>query len=311
MRTVFLLALPSAALLAACDLPRAVSAPAAAPAAEPDRFHARTFSWDSLPSTAGTAPLSKPGALAARGTRFESREALREALEAVGRDLVKPGATDTLWKPLDHSCPEFDLALWNRFGEVRLRDSLVLDEALLRARCAPIGEDRATLGKSAAYASGETQHRVYPYKMFGRVWSDRDLIVMRSSGAETQFKKEREYFGMWGWWDTDATRIGVRVYLLDCAGSPAGVCYFGGEKSNWARNAASTGQTDFADWNETRVQTMNLPAGLKRLNLKVSAAAIAMHSADHAGIRFRASSSSGLSPSTTLYAMPALEYVTW
>jgi hypothetical protein len=312
MRTVFrLLVLPGAALLAACDLSPNLSGSEPGERREsagPDRFHLKTFSWDPA------SPLAKSGYEGhARSTRFESIEALGKAFEAMQRELRAAGASDSLWKPLNHSCPEFELALWNRYGEIRVRDSLFLDEALLRARCLPLSvpeEGGEALGKSAAYASGEAQHRVYPYKMIGRVWSDRDLILLRSSGAETQFKKEREYFGVMGWWDTDAARIGVRIYLLDCGGNPK-VCYSGGEKSNWHRNASSAWQTDFSDWGETRVQTTGLPPGIKRLNLKVSEAAIALHSADHAGIRFRAVSTSGILASTPLLAMPATEYVTW
>jgi hypothetical protein len=290
-----------ALLIVACD-----ASPTNSPESpEPGRPHARSFDWDSPPEALAKA--------ASRRARFETRAAWGAALRTLHEELTRPGASDTFWKPLDHSCPEIDLAVWNRFGEVRVGDTLLFDEDSLRSRCRPVEDpglaENAPM-KTAAYAIAESQHRVYPYKMLGRAWSDLDLFVVRSSGAETQFKKERESWGVRAWWDTDAARIGVRMYLLDCGGSPV-VCYFGGEKSNWHRNSDVVLQTDFAGPGEMRVQTTDLPPGRKRLDLKVSAAVIALHSADHAGIRFRATSTAGLAPSTPLYAMPALAYVTW
>src|SRR5690606_27723189 len=121
--------------------------------------------------------------ITARETGFADAEGFVAAVQALTSRLEDRDFTDSLWKPLDHACDELDLALWNAYGTIRVGDSTVFDENILRSRCTPIGgeadeasvEDDASgaeaggvLGKPASnwkwWTEHETEHRVYPYK---------------------------------------------------------------------------------------------------------------------------------------------------
>lgn len=314
-RTVFT---PAAALLAlgtlaGCNMSEPPALESPVPAAVDDRHHEKSFSWSDPAATPGLAKLS------ARVTRFETAAALGEALAALNDSLQNKSFTDSLWKPVDHACDELALALWNKHGTISIGDSVVLDESVLRAGCTDIGGEALfpedpPLGKrgaSLAHPAAENDHRVHPYKMIGRSWDNFDLVVYKSTGAETQFKKHRTKLLTTAWWDTEASRIGVRAYLLNCgiSGSTR-TCHFAGFKTESSRNDDYVAQRDFsAGLSITYTPPKSVTAAPARL--RVSDAVIGMHSADHAGIAFRATSSSGLTAATVLAAMPAPEYVTW
>lgn len=281
-----------------------------------DRYHEKSFSWH---NPSATPALVKT---AARTTRFATPEALGEALRTLDDSLRDPAFRDSLWKPIDYACDELALALWNVYGTVSLGDSIVLDEALLKSRCTYIGGEGVpggeALGKAgvsnAVHPAQETEHRVYPYKMIGRSWDNFDLVVYKSTGAETQFKKHRTKLFTTAWWDTDAALLGVRAYLLNCGVVGTGTsvrraCYFAGLRTASARYSGYVVQRDYSAG--LQVISNHSQANGSSKYLKVSDAVIGLHSADHAGIRFRASSSSGLTDATVLASMPPLEYVTW
>ncbi len=318
-------ALPLASLIA-CDFSDPSdpsSGSSAAPIAagpDVDRFHEKSFSWDAPASASSNSALAKTAALQ---TRFESRESFGDAIRDLDAALQTRGFSDSLWKPVDFACDELDLALWNRYGTIRLGDSVVFNESILRSRCTDIGgPDTATagftgesggkLGKTAVtYPATESEHRVYPYKMIGRSWDNFDLVVYKSTGGETQFKKHREKAFVTAWWDTDATRIGIRIYLLNCGVAGAQrTCYGTGSHSDWYKDDDYVSKRDFS----ASLQINYTPPSTVTLNptkLRVSDAVYSMHSADHAGIAFRAVSSSGLTSATVVTGMPATEYVTW
>jgi hypothetical protein len=300
------------ALLALSGCDASPSEPDDSFARREDRFHEKSFSWD---DPAATPALAKA---AARRTRFATADEWGRALRALDDSLRDPAFSDGLWKPLDRACDGLTLALWNVHGTVSVGDSVVLDESILKSRCADIA-DEPRLAKAAAaqavHPAADAEHRVYPYKMIGRSWDNYDLVVYKSTGSETQFKKHREKLFVTAWWDTDAARIGVRAYLLNCGVTVSGAvatrtCVSGGLRTAAARDHDYVVQRDFS-------------AGIKLVQafpekilpsptlMKVSDAVIGLHSVDHAGIAFRASSSSGLTPATRLALMPPLEYVTW
>ena len=261
-----------------------------------DHYHEKSFSWN---ETARSGSLAKTAALQ---TRFNTVEELGQAAHALYDELKVSGASDSLWKPIDYACDALALALWNKYGTIRVRDSLVLDEASLKAGCRYIGEDGAraaeanALGKTA-WAPNEGIDRQYPYKMIGTSWDDFNAVVYKSTGGETQFKKERKKFGITGWYDTDATRIGVRIYLIDCPTDGPRNCWIRTSPSNSNSNDDYASERDFA-------------VGVNA-DLHVSDAVISMHSVDHAGRQFRATSSSGLSSVTQILNPATYSYVTW
>ncbi len=308
------------AVLAACQLDPSGSSESSEPLPVEDRFHEKSFSWD---DPAATPALAKT---LGRVTRFANREELAAAVRALETSLEDPAFADGLWKPVDHACDELALALWNVYGTIQLADTVVLDEATLKSRCMDLrvedggeGAGDAALGKpagaSAVHPGSEVVDRVHPYKMIGRAWDNYDLVVYKSTGAETQFKKHRTHLFTTAWWDTDASRIGVRAYLLNCGTTGTGsqarrTCTLGGLRTATARNDDYVGQRDFsAGMNIT--YTFPTTISLSPTKLKVSDAVLGTHSVNHAGIAFRAGSSSGLTDGTVLVSLPQLEYVTW
>lgn len=302
------------AAFTACNSPTSDPAPAAVE----DRFHEKSFSWD--------APTRDPALakVTARKTRFENDEKFRQAIATLEADLGIPGVSDSLWKPIDYACDELALALWNAHGAVYVRDSLVLDEAILKAGCRYIGDDslKAATGiltKSAAvYPTAVETDRQYPYKMIGESWDDFNIGVYKSTGGETQFKKHREKFGFTGWYDTDASKIGVRIYVLDCSVNAPRICYRKYSQSDWYANDDYVSKRDATAGffvKMTRPSPENnwtpSPTGIGLMDFRAADAVISMHSANHAGMQFRAVSSSGLT-STTEFAGPLFyDYVTW
>lgn len=279
-----------------------------------DHFHEKSFSWD---NPAGK--VSASGALAktaAARTRFGSGDELGKAVTDMDEALKTPGYSDSLWKPIDYACDELTLGLWNKYGTISIGDSVVLDEASLKASCRYVGED-AALAKSAG-GSSEAIDRQYPYKMIGTSWDQFNIGIYNSTGGETQFKKDRTRFGVKGWYDTDASRIGVRIYLFDCTLTTPYVCVGNGIESSWYSNDdyvskrdayykvyAGTYPNSSNGWNSLPIK------GGPVVAYKEADAVTSVHSVDHAGLQFRAISSSGHHPSATYYQEVPLQYVTW
>jgi hypothetical protein len=281
-----------------------------------DLFHEKSFSWD--------APTTAPGLtkVSARSTDFATTEAYVEAVRGLVPKLGDPTFTDAIWKPLDHACDELDLALWNVYGTIRVGDSTVFDEDMLRERCRPLGHDTSegSLEKAAVNPSSEEEDRQYPYKMIGRSWSNANRIVYYSSGGETQFKKHREKLWTMAWWDTDASKIGVRAYYYDCGMvKRAGV---------WTRACVGRESRSDSDNNDDYVSERHITAGLsidiqvyaysafngqisgvESYAFKVFDGVIAMHSVNHGSHVFRAVSSSGMGDITI--DLVQRDYVTW
>jgi hypothetical protein len=241
MRFHFALFPLSALLLSACEFEPAHQPEA--PAEAEDRSHLKSFSW----KEAGPGGL---GTKAAQETRFDSESALLDAVRKLEADLRLPGRSDSLWKPVNAACDELDLALWNAHGRVFLRDSLILDKDILEARCRTL-EGPAALSKSSSNPATEAVDRRHPYKMIGNSWKNFNALVYASSGGETQFKKNREKFGVTAWYDTDAARIGVRSYLFDCTVQV-------GRRICWQRASKSEAQA-----NDDYVSVREFAAGLE------------------------------------------------
>lgn len=293
-------------ILSGCNVHEAPGVDAPTPGVVEDRHHEKSFSWSDPSVPPGLARIS------ARATRFETMEALGEALATLNDSLVSKAFTDSLWKPLDHACDELLLALWNVYGTVSLRDSVVLDEPTLRAGCTRLEENipLSKPGLAHAHPDSESEHRVHPYKMIGRSWDNYDLVVYKSTGAETQFKKYRTKLFTTAWWDTDASRLGVRAYFLNCGVSgTTRTCHFAGTRTGSVTDGDYVAQRDFsAGLSIIYTPSTGVTAPTR---LKVSDAVFGMHSADHAGIAFRATSSSGLTAATVVAGMPIPAYVTW
>lgn len=306
-------------VLAACNSqqPQGVDS---APDIDEDRYHEKSFSWD-----AGKNSLAKQGAVAsvsARETRFQTPQELTRAIQQLEGSLDDADFADSLWKPLDYSCDELDLALWNTYGTVMLGDSVVFDEGALKARCrltetSGEGAGRtpdadSLLGKAAGWkwwSETEVSDRQYPYKMIGRSWDDFNLSVYKSTGGETQFEKQRSKLGVTAWYDTDATRIGVRIYLFDCGRDVTGtLCSYSRSKTNWYANDDYTSERE-AVTGAVRISKEGV--SIQPVTLKISDAVYSMHSVDHAGLQFRASSSSGLTSETRVTTLITPTYVAW
>lgn len=287
-----------------------------------DRYHEKSFSW-----TETDGPLAKGSALAAlaaRHTRFSSAEEMRAALQSLNERLDDKVFTDSLWKPLDYVCDELDLAAWNTYGTIWLGDSVVFDETRLRERCDAMIPDTlspsSALGKFTATNPPSTVNdRQYPYKMIGHSWSDEDRYVYRTSGAETQFVKHRTKFFTTAWWGTDASRIGIRTYYFKCGsrlsdntiGERACVQITSG--SDWDANDDYVSDR-FINTIADIVFTLSLQPtvaahpDIKFGSSKVYDGVVGMHSVNHAGLIFRAVSSSGLGVANIGVAR---QYVTW
>lgn len=288
---------------------------------DPDegRYHEKSFSW-----TEASGPLAKGSALTAitsKETRFSSAEEMVAAVQAIEAHLKDKEFTDSLWKPVDYACDELDLAVWNMYGKVTVGDSLVFDEEILRSRCrlseeiaaqytAPI--DSQPLAKSTGWkwwSESEVTDRQYPYKMIGRSWSGFDLWAYQSTGGETQFEKRRSRFGITAWYDTDASRIGVRIYLFDCGTEYSQrVCYFGKSSNSWYKDDDYVSKRDFSV-GQIIVNSNKFPI-VRPAKLRGSDGVLSMHSANHAGLQFRAYSSSGLN-NAYIADLILPEYVTW
>ncbi len=293
--------------------------------ADPDegRYHEKSFSW-----TEASGPLAKGSALAAitsKETRFSSAEEMVAAIQAIEAHLKDKEFTDSLWKPVDYACDELDLAVWNMYGKVTVGDSLVFDEGILRSRCDDLALDtvdnQVSLGKlAAANPSAKVEDRQYPYKMIGHSWSNENrLYVYRTSGSETQFVKHRKKFFTTAWWGTDASRIGVRTYYFTC-GSRARdytkherVCLHMKSESDWNANDDYVSERFINTLADVKVMVSLQPmiAMYPDINFgssKVYDAVVGMHSVNHAGLIFRAISSSGLG---VINGGPIRQYVTW
>lgn len=288
-----------------------------------ERFHEKSFSWSD-----GAGALAKPSAvtaLASKTTTFATGDELKAAVEALVAELDDKAFTDSLWKPVDYACDELDLALWNTYGTIRVGDSTVFDEGIMRARCNDVRVDvepePSTLAKVAnTNPPGYADDRQYPYKMIGHSWADENrLNVYRTSGAETQFEKHRKKFFVTAWWGTDASRIGVRTYYFNCGSR----LQFSKEEQR-ACIQAKVG-TDW-DSNDDYVSDRfinTLPDLIIVLQAKPTVAAypdinfgssrvyngiVGMHSVNHAGLIFRSTSSSGMGEANI---GTVRQYVTW
>lgn len=295
-----------------------------------DRSHEKSFSWD---SNAGS--LSKGSAVAglsALKTTFTDAEEFTRAVQGLEEKLADPSFTEGLWKPLDYSCDELELAIWNTYGTVYLNDSLVFSEAMLRSRCRKSEEISASEPDSALslaksgdwrwWPEGTASDRQYPYKMIGRSWHDFNIVVYKSTGGETQFEKHRSRYGVTAWYDTDATRIGVRVYLIDCTQTNPRQCVVHHSQSSWYKNDDYVSERESVAGAKFRAYVPtaenNWTTDIKSFdynylrNFKVAAAAYSLHSVDHAGLQFRATSSSGIGDSPVAPgSITSFDYVTW
>jgi hypothetical protein len=349
--------------LSACNFNEPVStAPAGEEGgADTDRYHEKSFSWDSVPKP---AVLAKAAALE---TRFETAGALAAAVAELEEQLKNQAVSDEVWKPIDYACDELDLALWNRYGTISVGGETVLDENGLKARCRYIGDNAVLARAAGSNPPKEAVDRQYPYKLIGNTWHNFDAIVYKSTGGETQFKKHRERFGFTGWYDTDATRIGVRIYLFDCASTGGKrICYLRRSTSDAYSGDDYVSKREFAvgfsingtlrdnfpdlawlpvpSWSPDQfnaklaaidnslhnagltfidlrsflgdfyafVQGFGIKVpSVSAISLRVADGVIGLHSADHAGLRFRATSSSGLGDINTSVSTQQFDFVTW
>jgi hypothetical protein len=302
--------------LIGCNSP---DSPVTSTSDDPDegRYHEKSFSWSE--SSGGLPKASALAGIAGKQTTFASQDELVEAVKALDEKLKDHDFTDSLWKPVDYACDELDLAVWNEYGTVRLGDSVVFDEGILKSRCRlsegieeASATENASLGKINAGTIGgrEAAERLYPYKMIGRSWDDYNTLGFPNTGGETQFEKHRSRFGISAWYDTDATRIGVRIYLFDCGKVLAQqYCYYIRKKSDWFKNDDYVSRRVLSgDKIEGHLYNQGeaIPAYLYQ-----AAAIMAVHSADHAGMQFRAYTQSGFNADVISNDVIIPEFVTW
>jgi hypothetical protein len=311
--------------LIACNTP---DSPVTSTSDDPDegRYHEKSFSWSE--SSGGLPKASALAGIAGRQTGFATQEALVEAVKTLDEKLKNHNFTDSLWKPVDYACDELDLAVWNEYGTVTLGDSVVFDEGILKSRCRlSEGIEEAAdsaLGKvSSEFGPSELSDRQFPYKMIGRSWTNDYVGVYKSTGGETQFEKRRERFGITAWYDTDATRIGVRTYLIDCSEFSPRECSIHHELHDWDKNDDYVSERELVigagirnyypspDNGWTTAREVYIPVNYAK-SFRIAAACISLHSVDHAGLLFRATTSSGIG-SSPVYSnnFASLDYVTW
>jgi hypothetical protein len=295
-----------------------------------DRFHEKSFSWDS--DTRAFAKGSAAAELSTLKTTFYDTGELARAVQGLEEKLADPAYTESLWKPLDYSCDELELALWNAYGTIYLNDSLVFNEATLKSRCRKSEEISTSRPDSVPYLAkrtdwrwwpeGQASDRQYPYKMIGRSWHDFNILVYKSTGGETQFEKHRSRYGITSWYDTDATRIGVRVYLIDCTSTNPRQCVVHHSQSSWYKNDDYVSEREAVAGAKVRAYIPtadnNWTPDIKAVdynyirNFKIAAASYSLHSVDHAGLQFRATSSSGIGDAPVAPGkIASFDYVTW
>lgn len=243
---LFLLGILTSSLVACNDVDQAVNT---VEETDPDTYHENVFSWDN--------PKSNSLGFAARSAGSKITEVSNAEADSISRITEKKLESRTysksLWKPVDYACDELALALWNEYGTIVVDGKTVLDESILKSSCKNISEEQPEVdlvaGRVAAGSNppSEAVDRKYPYKMIGNSWKNFNIGVYKSTGGETQFKKERKRFWVTGWYDTDATRIGVRIYLFDCQSSGQGrACVLNRSTSDWYANDDYVSKRDFA-----------------------------------------------------------------
>lgn len=310
------------------------------PSLDPDegRYHEKSFSWSET-----TGPLAKGSALselASKETRFATADDMIAAVQTLYEKLKDKSFTDSLWKPVDYACDELELAVWNVYGKVVVEGAVVFDEEMLKGRCRPseaVGESVSETGRLAKVnatswlgeaGSGwpfpsEVSDRQYPYKMIGTSWSNDYYGVYKSAGGATQFEKRRSKLGVTAWYDTDASRIGIRTYIIDCSTYTPRECRVHKSLSDWNRNDDYVSEREpiigggFRNYYPTPnngltdVPEIYYPVNYAK-KFKVADAALSMHSVDHAGLIFRAMSSYGIgSAPVSGGKFLSYDYVTW
>jgi hypothetical protein len=339
-----------------------------------DKFHEKSFSWD----TASHVTTIAARAANAPAYNFTIAQ-LDSIVSATNKKLSNSSYTKSLWKPVDYSCDELEIALWNEFNTITVDGRILLNDSTVKSHCSYTGDEKITIASRSSAAGvnppSEAIDRKYPYKMIGRSWNTFDVGVYKSTGAETQFEKRRTSWGVTAWYDTDASRIGVRIYLFDCTGAGTKrACILRRSTSDWYANDDYVSKREFAvggsvsgtlngiypeiGWvpvankispmirdpaeiqsaidraaaatsdrilirgiaNElseayshfyTSLGLNTLTPDLGFVALNVSDGVMALHSADHAGMKFRAISSSGLGATASYNSYRTLDYVAW
>ena len=219
----------------------------------------------------------------ARPATTLSTKQFEQELKRVSTSLKDKTFRSTVPRPSDFDCDAVALALFAKYGTLRVAGREVISPARLRQACRPraaattVANPAATTmaaTAAAAWPATEVNDRQYPYKMIGRSWHNFDVGVYKSTGAETEFQKHRQrvWWEDTRWWGLDADRIGIRTYYFDCPHVPAyhalaTTCFSAPGRpssSDWQKNDDYIGERDLAVSAQVSFNLDGwLPTGLK------------------------------------------------
>jgi hypothetical protein len=267
----------------------------------------------------------------AKLSKFSSEAELRVAVDDLLEQFKSPAIREEVLQAFPAASRRFDrfeLFTLAQLGETWLDDQLLLSGELLIEKTV----DRETPGTDEVEADlGQTQQALasHPpadvqqnqgdvYKTRGQSFAENYLVYLQT-GALTQFEKRRKRFWVTSWYDTDASRIGVRAI------------YFGNPSSYYfpEANGTSFAMAEGHDYNvnDDYVSDRRIGAGgtvtydigpggdgfSPGLNFSVTnyEGVYGLHSVDHAGYQWRLVTSRGLRPNVYWGNYRAEYYVPW
>ncbi len=221
------------------------------------------------------------------------------------------------------------LFLLARLGKTWLKDQVVLSDQLVlstfreRQPADSASDLNEGLGSTSQALSSHPPSEVQEnqggvYKTRGESFVD-NFLAYKQAGALTQFKKHRRRFGFTGWYDTDATKIAVQVYYF---GNPDRDAFPTLRNTSYAMSEGEdhTSNDDYVSEREMcfgGVITYQVGPGAGPTTLTPNftvgcyEGVYALHAVDHAGFKWRLTSSNGLRPELDWGSVQPAWHVPW
>ena len=269
---------------------------------------------DSVDSADVTAAISAElqSAMGSRETHFESEAALQKELTALAlafKDATARKAAIATYPIASERLDRFTLFLLTRLGKAFVKDQVVLSDTLVLAQSparAPMADPgpQSALGTSQQALGNpnwEVQQNQGDYKTRGESFVE-NILAYKQAWAHTQFKKHRKSWGFTGWYDTDASHIAVQVYYF---GNPDPGAYPQFSNISYAMSEGADHNThdDYVSdrqlcyggtitFGTDRGSDTTRPG--VQFNVPCYGGVYALHAVDHAGYKWRLSTSTGL-----------------
>lgn len=257
-------------------------------------------------------------AMGSKESHFADQEALQKALSQVAREFKDAQTRKTALTAYENAVEHIDrfqIFTLARLGKTWLGDQVVIsDEILLgsfrasTASAAPVASDSSgSIGTTRqaleAYPPSQVQQNLGEvYKTQGESFVD-NFIAYKQAGALTQFKKHRKRFWVTGWYDTDASKIAVQVYYF---GNPDRDIFPAYRNTSFAMSEGSDHNSgdDYVSDRElcfggSITYRLDSGGGVNPTPSPIFTVGCyegiyALHAVDHAGYKWRLSSSKGL-----------------